>query len=145
MFNTEKVTRQHEIENAASAVEYNLVNSIDNMARIAENAYTNRYIDDFMEKEYDSQLEYLADYQSLLKNTILERREDSTLITMYVDNESIINGGKFHKISTIKDSDWYCHMKENDQDQMLYIYYDKSRSVTPNNERKIIYVKRMNF
>lgn len=145
VFNTEKVTRQHEIENAASAVEYNLVNSIDNMARIAENAYTNRYIDDFMEKEYDSQLEYLADYQSLLKNTILERREDSTLITMYVDNESIINGGKFHKISTIKDSDWYCHMKENDQDQMLYIYYDKSRSVTPNNERKIIYVKRMNF
>lgn len=145
VFHTEEVSRQHEMENAASAVEYNFINRVDNMARIAENTYTNRYIDDFMEKEYESQLEYLSDYQILLKNTVLERRQDSTLVTMYVDNETIINGGKFHKISTIRDSEWYRHMKENDQDQMLYIFYDKSRIVSHNNERKIVYVKRLDF
>lgn len=145
VFHTEEVTRQHEMENVASVVEYNLAKSIDNMARTAENTYTNRYIDNFMEKEYETQLEYLAEYQAILKNTILYRRQDGTLITMYMDNETIINGGEFHKISTIKDSEWYCHMKENDQDQIIYTYYDDSRRVSPNNERKIIYAKRLDF
>lgn len=147
VIHSEQTSRQHEMENIASAVQYSFLNSTDIIANTAKNVYMNRYIDEFLEKEYESPLEYITAYQSLLKDTLLESGFglDSTLITMYADNDTIVKGGGFDKISSIKDTKWYRYLEESGRDQILYFYYDNSRSPAVNAKRKIIYVRKLNF
>lgn len=145
VFQTELISREHEMENITSAVEYNMISDIDNLARIAENILYNRHLDDFMEKEYESPLEYIMAYQEIVNTNLLANQKDNTRINMYVENDTIISGGKFHNISSIENTQWYEHMEKNNKEQILYVYYDDSKAFSVSDERKIIYVKKLNF
>ena len=122
-----------------------MISDIDNLARIAENILYNRHLDDFMEKEYESPLEYIMAYQEIVNTNLLANQKDNTRINMYVENDTIISGGKFHNISSIENTQWYEHMEKNNKEQILYVYYDDSKAFSVSDERKIIYVKKLNF
>ncbi|WP_310601677.1 sensor histidine kinase [Anaerosporobacter sp.] len=142
-----QLSRQHNMENISGAVSYSFFNSIDNASRIGKSIYTNRYVDQFLETEYESPLDYVTSRQSFMKDTLFDSGFglDSTLITMYSDNETIVSGGEFDKISSVSNSKWYQYLQESGRDQILCFYYDDSKSPAVSAKRKIVFVRKLNF
>ena len=147
MIHSEQAKQQYEMENAASAVEYNLSRSVEYVAATANNIYLNKYIEEFMNTLFETPLDYVTAKQKLLKDTLFEGSIaiDNILVTMYADNETIINGGEFYRLSEVKDTDWYQNLQESAQNMQLLFYYDDLRSPAVSAKRKILFLRKMDF
>ncbi len=144
---TERAQREYEMENIVSAVQYNLCTNIDSVARIAKSIYMNKSINEFSNKEFKNGLEYFVNYQYIVNDTLLggDFGLETTMIKMYLDNDTIINGGKFSKIDVAKNAPWYQYMLESDREQFLYFYYDNISNPVLESKRKGIFVRRLDF
>lgn len=143
----ERSQRKHEMENISNAVQYSFYNNIDSVARIAKSIYMNKSIDEFLGREYENPLDYVTSYQSFIKDTMLDDSFglENTRIRMYSDNETIVNGGEFARLDTIKDTPWYQYMAESGKEQFLYFYYYDGVNSPLEAKRKTIFVRRLNF
>ncbi len=144
--NNQQIKQFHAMENAASAMQYSLTNSIEYAAAMARQIYTNEYIERYLNTEYEDVLAYVAAYQDFVKTTLLRGAGmDSMLITMYADNPTIINGGSFSRLSAIEDTGWYRTFTESGQDTMLYFYYDNEKFPAVESKRRILFLKKLDF
>lgn len=142
----QQIKQFHAMENAASAMQYSLTNSIEYAAAMARQIYTNEYIERYLNTEYEDALTYVAAYQDFVKTTLLRGAGmDSMLITMYADNPTIINGGSFSRLSAIEDTGWYRTFMESGQDTMLYFYYDNEKFPAVESKRRILFLKKLDF
>ncbi|MDO4307428.1 MAG: sensor histidine kinase [Eubacteriales bacterium] len=144
---SEQVKQQHVMENAASAVQYSLSENVETAASKAKNIYMNEFIDDFLNRQYERPLDYVEGYQTFLKDSLFETSMgvDNTLVTIYADNETIINGGYFCRISEIRETEWYRYLQESGKDAVLYFYYDDWKSPAVQPRRKAAFIRKMNF
>ena len=69
----ERERERHEMANIANSVSYNINSMVDNAGEIAKSIYTNKIVNSFIEKEYDSSSEYYGAYRDFFQNTILEK------------------------------------------------------------------------
>lgn len=138
--------RKHSMENMASAVQYSIANRVENIAGMAKRIYLNKYVERFLEREFDSPLEYVTNYQSFMRDTFLENISgDANLVTMYADNESIVNGGMFLQLGTAEHSRWYHYLKDSGKDEVLCLYFDKGRIPSSEQKRRLVFVKKLNY
>ena len=72
VFQREKAERLHRMESVANAVEYSFANSIHNADSIANGVNMNQYINEFLNEEYESPLEYVTAYQQYRKNILFD-------------------------------------------------------------------------
>ena len=142
---TEEVKQQHMMENDVNAVQFSFSNSIESAASVVKAVDTNEYIDNFLNEKYESSLSYFVacnKAKKLLFNNNIGG--DSSRMTIYADNETITNGGKFSRLSSIKDEEWYQYMVQTGCNTCVYTYYDQSRSPVVGAKRKILFLRRMN-
>ena len=144
---SEQTERQHDMENIANAVQYNFTNSINNASGVARNIYMNKYINDFLGKEYENPLEYVTSYQEYFKNVLFDSGfgSDNIIVKMYSDNETIIRGGKFGSLDEITDQEWYEQLQTSETDKTILFLYDKSKVPMVEAKRKIIFAQKLNF
>ena len=90
VFTSEQKTRRHEMENIANAVEYNLLSQIDSASKYAKNIYTSKYINDYLNKRYQSEQEYVANYQQLFKDTLLNVGANQSNMKIRIDRKSVV-------------------------------------------------------
>lgn len=143
----DRATGRHELENISSAMKYNLTSTVEKAVTIANNIYTSRYMNSYLDHEYDTPLEYYEAYLDV-KNTILisGMTANGTELTLYTDNDTITNGDPFAKIDdTVRSSEWYRHLMESDQDRILYIYYDKDQIPMIHAKRKVSLIRKLDF
>ena len=129
VIHSEQVKQQHAMENNASAVQYNLSSNVESVAAMAKNIYMNGDIEDFLNQQYETPLDYVTAYNAFMKNSLLERSmgADNTQVTIYADNETIVNGGEFSRLSTVRETDWYRYLEDSGQSMVLYFYYVQSQ------------------
>ncbi|HOO28543.1 MAG TPA: signal transduction protein, partial [Lachnospiraceae bacterium] len=70
VINSEQTDRKHGMENIANAVQYFLDSRVDSAAKLGKSIFINRYIDEFLNKEYADSLDYVTDYQNFFKDTL---------------------------------------------------------------------------
>lgn len=147
MIHSEQEKQQYEMADLANAVEYNLSRSVEYVAATANNIYLNKYIEEFMNTSFETPLDYVAAKQRLLKDTLFEGSiaMDNILVTMYADNETIINGGEFCRLSEVKSTNWYQNLQESAQNMQLLFYYDDLRIPAVSAKRKILFLRKMDF
>lgn len=147
VIHSEQEEKQHEMENVASAVQYTLSSAVEHSVATAKSIYMNKYIEAFLNTEYETALDYVVEYQKFMKDTLFESSMglDNTKITMYADNETIVNGGEFAKISSIRETKWYQYLQESGQDTQFLFFYDDWKSPMVDSKRKIILLRKMNF
>ena len=147
VFQSEKVNQQHEMENIASAVRYNLSSEIDSAAKYAKSIYTSKYIDEFLKQEYESPLDYYTKYQKFFKDTLLQvgMGQNNMQLTFYADNETIISGSEFQKLSAVRQEEWYTYLTENHLMRGLYLGLDESKTAVSKSKRKICFLQRLDF
>lgn len=144
---SESVERQHVMENDANAVSYAISNIIENVASAAKKIYTNQAIEEFLNCQYETPLEYVVAYNQFMKDSLFPGSigNSNAQVTIYADNETIVNGGEFARISSICNTKWYQYLKESGLDTMLYCYYDDEKSPAIDAKRRILFVRRMTF
>lgn len=140
----EQSSSQHEMENIAEAIHYTLGNRMDNAANLSLNIYSNKYINEFMEAEYDSPLDYYESYRNFLKDSLYEASVGTSNynIIMYADNPGIVNGGSFWNLDSATDKQWYRDFVESGRDILAYPYYENTVTST---QRKISIIRRMDY
>ena len=144
---SEQRARLHEMENIANAVEYNLLSEADSASKYAKNIYISKYIDNFLNRQYGSDLEYVAHYQKLFKDTLLNvgASQSNMQIRIYTDNDTIVNGAEFKKLDKILTKNWYHYMIENELERGLYFEYDEEGTYVSKSNRKIYFFQKMNY
>lgn len=147
VIHSEQEEKQHEMENVASAVQYTLSSAVEHSVATAKSIYMNKYIEAFLNTEYETALDYVVEYQKFMKDTLFESSMglDNTKITMYADNETIVNGGEFSRLSSVRETEWYQYLQESGQDTRLLFYYDDWKSPVVDAKRKILFLRKMNF
>ena len=135
---------RHEMENIADAIKYSLSNRMDNAANLSLNIYSNKYINAFLEADYQSPLDYFERYQDFLKDSLYEASvvTSNYQIVMYTDNPGIVNGGSFWNLDTIKGEQWYRDFIDSGQEILAYPYYESS---VTSSQRKISIIRRMDY
>ncbi|MDR2044524.1 MAG: histidine kinase [Clostridium sp.] len=137
----------HELENIAGAVRYSLTSTVEDAAAVAINIYTNRYINEFLNATYDSPLDYYNSYLRQTRESLLKSSGGSTnfIVTMYADNETIINGGEFARLETVADTPWYRYLRDSEETVVLYCYYDTQRTPVIDARRRLLLLRKLNF
>ena len=144
---SEQRARLHEMENIANAVEYNLLSEADSASKYAKSIYISKYLDNFLNRQYESDLEYVAHYQKLFKDTLLNvgASQSNMQIRIYADNNTIVNGAEFKKLDKILTKNWYRYMIENELERGLYFEYDEEDTYVSKSNRKIYFFQKMNY
>lgn len=147
VLNSQHEKQRHAMENEASAIQYSLTKSIDYAAATAKQIYMNEYIERYLNQEYGDALAYVEAYQDFVKTTLFRGGAgmDNTIITMYADNPTIVNGGEFSQLSAIENTRWYQTFEKSGQDTMLYFYYDDEKSPAIEAKRKVLFLKKLDF
>lgn len=147
VINNENIKQKHAMENEASAIQYSLTNSVEYASTVAKQIYMNEYIEEYLNREYRDPLEYVVAYQEFMKTTLLQSSAgiDNTIITIYADNPTIVNGGQLWQLSTIENTGWYQTFLESGQKTMLLFYYDDEKVPIVDAKRKISFIKKLDF
>lgn len=144
---SENANVQRGMENIASAVKYNFFYDVEEAAGATKKIYMNKYVNQFLDKQFETQLDYFLSYQAFMKDSLFESSIGSTAskITMYADNPTIVSGGEFKRLAPVKDQQWYQYLISSNQDGVLYIYYDSSSIPTVDAKKRITFLRKLNF
>lgn len=144
---SERDSQQHEMARIANSISYNITSSVDNAAEIAKSIYTSKAVDEFLTTQYENSMDYVVEYQKFFRNSLFESGlgRDDILVTMYADNDTLVNGGNVANINTIENTNYYRYMRSNELNRCVYFDYDASRAPAVKAERKMLFLQRMDF
>lgn len=144
---SERISMYSEMNNIAEAVRYSLSSQVEQAVRLSKSIYMDREVNDFMDREYKDSYEYVTSYQEFIKHmwsgniAVL----DNIKFTMYCDNDTIVNGGKFAQIEKETDSQWYIDFKKSKASQLLYFDYDTTKWPAVEPKRKMMFIQELDF
>lgn len=120
----ESQRQYHEMANVANAVSYNISALVENAGEIAKSMYTNRRMNTFLEKQYESTSDYYAEYQNFFQDSTLENvlGMNQIVFTLYTDNPTVVKGGKIDTMSNLKKTAAYAAWKERGENEGLFLY-----------------------
>lgn len=141
----EKEAREVRLKNMVKSVEYMMNSAADEAAALSENIYFNKYINEFLNKEFSSGLDYYNQYQELLKDSLFDSSlgTSNAIITMYTDNPTVVNGGRFWKMESIKGKAWYEEFLASGQEIQMYFYFEASGTTNLKLPRKASFVRKL--
>lgn len=124
-FNVKKINRittQQELRSDAEAIKYGLVNRMVYPIEMISNIYKNSEIESLLNFQYDSTSDYYNRFYQFYTNSMIGswRGLESETLTVYADNETILNGGLFYKLSYISDESWYQDVKGKDGTILMF-------------------------
>ena len=119
--------KEQELMYTMNRVEYNLTETINNCIGFTNNFYIDRALDEFLNKNYSSNLSYYDEYIRLSRENRFSYNYNNGILNqvlIYADNETILSGGRFAKLSLIKETDWYKEYKDSGLDVFIYPYFE---------------------
>ena len=140
--------KRDEMENIASAVESELDYNLEEAAKMANAIYLSRYINEFLDNRFDSGVDFFESSLDIEKKNFYEISGSSSstvFITMYSDNDTIVNGNHFYKLAAAKNEKWYPGLQQSDANMKLFFYYIGDENPSANVLRKISLVRRMDY
>lgn len=144
----EEVSLQREMENTADAVQSNLSYMFEQAVKMINNVYINRSVYEFLEEEYESALDFWEARQKMLDSYSFSSSSmdaGDVWMVVYGDNETILNGEHFYRISAAKETLWYQALEESGQDMILCFYYIGDSDPSATTQRKISLVRKMDY
>lgn len=143
----EQAKQQNEMQNAASAVQYNVSSFVENTAVVARSISTNSYVQEFLSTQYTSPQDYVAHYYEFMRDSLIEGvmgvDNSNNDITLYTNNETIISGGGCSKLSSVSGTPWYQLFEESSRNILLQFYFDDWNSPYIQPERKVLFIQRL--
>lgn len=148
VYEKEAVENQHDMNYVASLYKNSLYNLMTTNQLYVNSIDMNGRIDTFLNTEYASDYEYYDHYFGLINDSFLSSLSglNSDDICVYADNDTILDGSYFKKLSRSRDSVWYQMFMESGEEEGLYVYYDEDVvNNSPIQKRRLYYIKRLTY
>ncbi|SEQ02926.1 two-component system, sensor histidine kinase YesM [Lachnospiraceae bacterium NE2001] len=145
LYRVNKITKEQELRSDAEAIKYSFIDGLDYPAKIIQNVYKNDEIEDLLNREYYTPLDYYSAYMGFKKESIY----DSLLgignetLQIYADNDTILNGGMFYKLEPVKNEAWYKKVSESDG-VVLNFEFNKEYS-DASSKRDVVLMRKMDM
>ena len=97
--------KRDEMERIAEAVELELDYNLEEASKMANAIYLSRYINEFLNNRFGSGVDFFEASLDIEKKNFYEISGSSSsniYVIMYSDNNSIVNGNHFYKLSSAK-------------------------------------------
>lgn len=139
LFRAEQAKQSREMAGVASAVQYSITSFVEGSTVVARSIYLDKSIEEFLDTQFQGPEDYFAQYQAITRSSVLHGISgiDNTIITIYADNDGIVNGGGFLRLSSAEGEEWLPKYAESDYDVQLEFYY------TPDDGRKAILLRNL--
>lgn len=146
LVSAEKERNDYEMSGTAEAVSNTLVNRIMNTAVLAENINRNKQVNAFLETDYASLETYVNRWQKIRKDTLNRGNigYDAPTFYIYVDNDTIVNGGGFARLDKIADAPWLRDFEARGEAEQFRAFYDYS-PVVHSGQRVFYFIREMDF
>ncbi len=127
VINNEQKKTQEALTNITSAAKYEFISSIDEAVSSTKAVYSKKELCLFLEKIYNSPLEYFNALRDLNEVVLLDYGYKSRIseIGIYTDNSTVLSGGRFFKLTDYKDTEWYKTYESSSKRMIICIYYDE--------------------
>ncbi len=146
-YNAEKNEQSYEMKNIADAVQYNMKYSFEESANIINDIYVSRMIIEFLDTQYEDAYAFFDASQEVQKISSLDRLGgyDISNLVVYADNETIVNGGHFYRLSQIQDEEWYDKFVQSGRNMTMSFYYIGDKDLSALSKRRISLVRRLDY
>lgn len=141
-----KKEQANQINNIADSVVHDITKSLESAVFVTVDLYTSDSICNFLDYNYLSHTEYFQRYRTVFDNYVFYASSKHLIsdITFCSDNSTMINGGKYYRIDTIRDTKWYQEFLNSKSDLFVYPYYSDTEYVS-NRKRMISVIRRLNY
>ena len=145
LYRVNKIKKEQELRSDAEEVKFRFMEGLDYPSRIIQNVYKNDDVENLLNREYYDALDYYNSYLEFRKNSIYESwlGIGNETLEIYADNDTIVNGGMFYKLSNYRSESWYKNLSESDGFALMFDY---SKNPTETySERKILLMRKMDM
>ena len=140
--------KRDEMEGIAGSVESELEYNLEEAAKMANAIYLSRYINEFLDNRFHSDVDFFEASLDIEKKNFYEISGSSSsniYVIMYSDNNTIVNGNHFYKLSAAKNEKWYRGLEDSGASMKLFIYYIGEESPAANVQRKISMIRKIDY
>lgn len=147
LLRTEQVQQKQEMENVAGAVRADLSYTFDEISKMANTLYINREIYEFLDKEYTSELHFFNASRSVESKSfyVTSINSGSIGVVLCGDNETLVNGGHFYKLSSVRDEEWCEKILSSGKNTVVHFYYIGDENPSAFSKRKVSVIRRLNY
>ena len=130
----------HQMEKIAKSVQSMLSAATEDSALISTSLYMDSSLQDFVSRQYASPQDYFSSYREYIHNSLLQgvSRITNSVIRVYADNETLINGSEFARLSTVSQEPWYQQYTADGYSPRLLFSYDETDG------RQVLFLRGMN-
>lgn len=138
--------RMKNMNNIADSVIYDINSSFEDAVYVTMDLYVSSSIYNFLDTQYKNRGEFFQVYNRVFDYYVFYASSKNIIssITLYSDNATMINGGRYFRIDTIQSKEWYLKFLESKEDLLILPYYN-STEYTPNKKRMISVIRRLNY
>lgn len=139
--------RLYEYENIVNSIRYDLAYTFEDVVNQMNDVYMDSAVNDFLNKIYENPYEYFEANVALDGRSSLNRLGGYHIsnAVIYADNDTIVNGGHFSKLSGVKDTVWYQNFLESGRNMSMSFYYIGFEDVSAPLKRRISLVRRLDY
>lgn len=139
--------QNYQAKNICDAIQYDLEYIFEDAANRMNNIYLDRAINNFLNEEYASPYEFFSAKTRLSGNSSLDLRSQNNIsnVVICADNETIVNGGHFCRLSGVKNTAWYLAFENSGRNMCAVFYYIGEEDQSAMTKRRISLVRRLNY
>ncbi|WP_429142442.1 sensor histidine kinase [Anaerotaenia torta] len=148
MLEVSRKEEREKIDNIADSIAQDITSSIESAVYVTIDLYASASIYNFLDTHYGNQIEYLQAYNRVFENYVFYASSKHIIseITLYSDNLTMYNGGRYYRIDTIRSEKWYQDFVNSGKELLIYPYYNyNAAGYDKNNSRVISVIRKLNY
>lgn len=145
-YNSSWMEKQYAMSDIASAVQADVEYIVDEASNITRHVYINRNINELLDYEYANVLDFVEASHGSMGYPLFTLQIGSMNMNtvLYGDNSTIVNGGMFYNIDSVRDSAWYRKISGAKQDMVISFFFVDDEAAS-SARRKFAVVRRLNY
>lgn len=138
--------KRENMNNISESVAHDVSSALASAANLTVFVYASDSIYRFLDAQYESDSEFFLAYNRAFENYVFYASSKHMIndLTLYSDNKTMINGGRFYRIDAIQNQDWYQKFIQSDGDLFVYPYYNASIYINHKN-RMLSVIRKLNY
>ena len=147
LIKSDNAEREYDDKNMVNSIRYLMSDIVSYSENISMGIYMNRQVNRFLIKEYEDAYDFYLAYYDLLEDSFFESLTgfENTKITLYADNDTLVEGGHVLKTRDIADEQWYQELMMSESPIKFFWTYEKTSGQDLHPKRKIYYLMRLDY
>lgn len=137
----------HEFENVTNSIRYDLVYTMEEIVNQMNELYMDRVVYDFLDRQYEDPYDFFSARVGMEGRSSLNRLGGYNIsnAVVYADNDTIVKGGHFGRISEMRDTIWYQDFLAAGRNMNMTFYYIGDKDTSGPSKRRISLVRQMDY